>query len=161
MPDLNETAEPNLKPYEPSTEQKAAEDTVICMAVFNDTKLTGLMRTFDVFEPGKAFFQIARMTLTHPDRVQRAKALELIREGYDQQPGDFKLIAIFIPQEPEGAWWDSSVKTISNGTDWTPFWPWLLKQGYAGPEKEKHSGKESGEEAHAAAEGPGAGAADA
>ncbi|MCK9459476.1 MAG: hypothetical protein M0R80_07550 [Proteobacteria bacterium] len=87
-----------------------------CVAIYGDAFATRFMQDADVFERFKVIAEPARITLTLKDDCTDAQAmadLKKILEAAGQ-----RVVAVFIPNVPDGAWVDETVKSISNGTHW-------------------------------------------
>lgn len=84
------------------------------IVIQGDRRLTKLMQGFDMFEPWKIVAEAVHYEATLEGSIPRA--LTCIKEAIEAQGS--RVAAIFIPNNKEGAWKDSSVRVISNGTHW-------------------------------------------
>ncbi|MFA5312751.1 MAG: hypothetical protein WC375_05430 [Methanomassiliicoccales archaeon] len=100
---------------------------IIC----SDSKKDQMMHAFDVFEPFKRLGEVHHMTGDLNDGVTQSQALENIRNAFEKD-GTYRILAIFIPNDPEGAFIDTTVKVISNGSQWGLFKNLLASLQYAG-----------------------------
>jgi len=101
--------------------------TIIC----SDRKKDEMMHAFGVFEPFKRLGEVHHIIGDLNDGVTQSQALENIRNAFEKD-GTYRILAIFIPNDPEGAYIDSTVKAVSDGCKWTLFKKMLDAYQYSG-----------------------------
>ena len=87
-----------------------------CIAIYGSAEMTRFMQDADLFERFKVIAKPAKIVLTLKDGCSDAQAmadLKKILEAAGQ-----RVVAVFIPNIPDGAWVDETVKCISNGKEW-------------------------------------------
>ena len=86
------------------------------IAVFGDEFTTRFMQAADVFERFKVIAKPVELALTLKKGCTKSQALGdvkdlLVKSGQ-------RVAAVFIPHDPEGAWRDKAILSISDGTKW-------------------------------------------
>jgi hypothetical protein len=74
------------------------------------------MQNADMFEPFKIFAKPVCLKLTLKIDCTKAKALSDTRDLLEK--GNQYVAAIFIPNDPEGAWKNEKIRVISDGKKW-------------------------------------------
>ena len=83
--------------------------------IAGDKTMDHMMHAADVFEPFKVFATIQAYELTLKPGVSVAEAISRVCKATEQQ---FRIVAAFVPGNPEGAFLDKTVKAISDGQKW-------------------------------------------
>lgn len=78
--------------------------------------MDNFMHASGTFEPFKAYATINSLEITLKDGVDEKVLIDKIVNGL-QSDGE-RVVAAFIPDNPNGAYRDESVKTISDGKQW-------------------------------------------
>ena len=98
--------------------------------ITQDAEKTKLMQALDLFKPFKVILGeeiCIEAELVQPGTLP--KALQDVRETIDKD-NNFKVIAVFVPGNPEGAWRDPTVKCVSTGSKWGMFDKYLKALKY-------------------------------
>lgn len=102
------------------------------VVISGDGKMDHMMHAFDVFESFKRYALIQTYEVegidTAPSVITSAmkSAAEKIGHG---------VVAVFIPGVAEGAYLDTTVKVISDGSKWGMLRDVLVAYGYAGEDQ--------------------------
>ena len=96
--------------------------------VLKDTIRTDLMQRADVFEKFKVLYEA--ITVDVEGSRPTATAIKKIRQQFDIDTRQWELIAIFRPDDTDGAWRNDEVKVVSNGTSFVMFDEWLKSHGF-------------------------------
>ena len=107
---------------------------LLVVAIFGDDRATRFMQDADMFERFKIIAEPVTLKLTLKTDCTKAKALSDLRELLIQSGQ--RVAAVFIPNDPEGAWRNDAVRVISNGTKWGMLDDCLEAFGFVQSEKQ-------------------------
>ena len=96
--------------------QKQEMRKLSVVAVFGPIEMTRFMQDADLFESFKVVAKPYRLTLTLKPGCTNIKALSDMRNALEEVGQ--RVAAMFIPSNPEGAWRDEKILSISDGTKW-------------------------------------------
>lgn len=97
--------------------------------VFKDVARTKLMQAADVFEPFKVLMA-DEIVLDVDASRDVSESISKIRKQFDIDKRRWELIAIWRPEDTDGAWRDENVKVLSTGESWMMFDEWLKVKGF-------------------------------
>jgi hypothetical protein len=95
-------------------EQEMSE--LLVVAIFGHEHMTRFMQDADLFESFKIVakpFQIKLVLKPDCTKIQALGSLRDLLEGIGQ-----RVAAVFVPNDPEGAWRDEKILSISDGSKW-------------------------------------------
>jgi hypothetical protein len=103
------------------------------IAIMKDPQATRWMQNAGVFESFKVIAHADSIEIELKEGDTLAAAISRLRDSFK---GETKIgiVAAFVPGEPEGAWYDKSVKVVSNGKGWAMLKDILAANKWAGPE---------------------------
>jgi hypothetical protein len=96
--------------------------------ITGDSLTSRFMQGADVFEHFKVFANIYELGIVLKPDVSKSKALGEIRTLLERNGQ--RVVAIFMPNEPDGAWRDKSVKVVSDGYKWFMLEKYLEEAGF-------------------------------
>jgi hypothetical protein len=91
-------------------------EKIRCVMVSGDRQTDEIMHRADLFESFKAFASVEVLEVTLKPNTKHDKAVRDVVYAYTQCGR--RVVAAFIPDCPDGAYLDSSVKVISDGRKW-------------------------------------------
>ena len=89
---------------------------LLVIAIFGDAQTTRFMQDADLFEPFKIIAKPKQIGLTLKPGCTKIKALSDLKDILTESGQ--RVAAVFIPNDPEGAWSDEKILSISDGTKW-------------------------------------------
>jgi hypothetical protein len=89
---------------------------LVVVAVFGDERITKFMQGADVFERFKIVAKPMHLKLVMKQDCTKVQALSELRDLLEKN-GQC-VAAVFIPNDPEGAWRDEKILSISDGSKW-------------------------------------------
>lgn len=88
-----------------------------CVIICGNKSMDNFMHASGTFEPFKAYATINNFEITFAEAQVNEKVLiDNLVKGLTSQ-GE-RVVAAFIPDNPNGAYRDESIKTISDGKQW-------------------------------------------
>ncbi len=84
------------------------------VVISGDATMTRFMQDADVFEQFKVLASVRELEVHHTNAL--ASVLEMIKEATEK--AGHRVVAIFSPGTPEGAWRDPNIKVVSDGKKW-------------------------------------------
>lgn len=96
-------------------EQKETRELVV-VAVFGDAGVTRFMQDADLFEHFKIVAKPMHLKLVLKQDCTKVQALHDLRDLLEKNGQ--RVAAVFIPNDPEGAWRDDKVLSVSDGSKW-------------------------------------------
>jgi histidinol-phosphate/aromatic aminotransferase/cobyric acid decarboxylase-like protein len=107
--------------------------TIQVVVIHGDERTTRFMQDADVFEKFKVIAKAQKYELDLADDYPPASAMESLKKAITE--AGHRVVAIFQPNLPEGAWRDETVKVISDGTQWGMLDDLLEAYYYKGEQK--------------------------
>ena len=107
--------------------------TIKVVVVHGDELSTRFMQDADVFEKFKVIAKAEKYELTLKDECLPTTAINALKDAMEK--AGHRVVAIFQPNIPEGAWRDETVKVISDGTQWGMLDDLLEAYFYKGEQK--------------------------
>jgi hypothetical protein len=98
------------------------------VAVFGDDRVTRFMQDADLFEHFKIIAKPVHLKLVLKQDCTKTQALQELRDLLEKN--DQRVAAVFIPNDPEGAWRDEKILSISNGSKWCTLSECLKAYGF-------------------------------
>jgi hypothetical protein len=96
--------------------QESKMNELHVIAIFGDDFATRFMQDADMFESFKIIAKPVELALTLKPGCTKTKALSDLRNLLEQSKQ--RVAAVFIPNDPEGAWRNEKILSISDGTKW-------------------------------------------
>ena len=96
-----------------------ALNKINCIVIAGNKQKDALMHHFDLFESFKVLAEVTQVTITLKPEHNLIGIIERLKLEYEQEGQ--RVIAIFYPNKPDGAWKDDTVKIISNGYNFVMF----------------------------------------
>jgi hypothetical protein len=93
------------------------------VAVFGDERLTKFMQDADLFERFKIVAKPIHLKLVLQQDCTKTQALQELRDLLEKNGQ--RVAAVFIPNDPEGAWRDEKILSVSDGSKWCRLDDWL------------------------------------
>jgi hypothetical protein len=89
---------------------------LLVVAIFGHEHMTRFMQDADLFEPFKIVAKPFRLKLTLKPDCTKIQALGDLKDLLEKSGQ--RVAAVFIPNDPEGAWRDEKILSISDGSKW-------------------------------------------